>query len=65
MSNPLWLPKGSVRALIAFALIAVVSLTLFVPVVEGASDTITALIALAGIAIRDYFASRSNSDNAE
>lgn len=55
--QPLWLPRGSVRALIAFSLLAIVAVTLFVPV--AAEATSTAMVALLGIAIRDYFSSRA------
>ena len=56
-TEPLGLPRGSVRAILTILLLLAVILTVFIP---SASDkALTALLVLAGIAVRDYFSTRS------
>ena len=55
--DPLWLPKGSVRALITFSLVAIVATTVFVPHVAGAATG--TMVTLMALAVRDYFVSRN------
>lgn len=58
-TEPLGLPRGSVRAILTILLLLVLILTLFVPVVPGAQDIRTGLLALAVMAVRDYFGVRA------
>lgn len=58
--EPLGLPRGSVRALITILLVVIVGLIVFFGAKD--SEARTALIALAGIAVRDYFASRKEQN---
>lgn len=60
--EPLGLPRGSVRAILTLALLGLVGATLFVPLVEGANEVRSALLALAGIAVRDYFSTRQTHE---
>lgn len=56
--EPLNLPRGSMRALITLALVLG-----FIPVaIFGPSEGMSAFAALAGVAIRDYFASRQEQN---
>lgn len=57
-TEPLGLPRGSVRAILTVLLILIVGVSLFVPVADGADGIRTGLVALAGIAVRDYFGGR-------
>lgn len=59
MNEPLNLPRGSVRAALVLALVAVSSALLFVPVADGAGDVKAMFLMLTGIAVRDYFATRA------
>lgn len=54
--SSLWLPPGSVRALLAFGLIGGVIVGAFLDMAEG---KFTALVGLAGAAIGYYFGSKS------
>lgn len=61
-TEPLGLPRGSVRAILTLALVAVSATMLFVPVVDpGTKDM---FLLLTGIAVRDYFSVRK-AQNAE
>lgn len=54
MTEPLGLPRGSVRAgIVALLIVAVVILGLF-----GQMEAFTALVGILGAAVRDYFAHR-------
>jgi hypothetical protein len=63
MKEPLALPRGSVRALLALILVAAAVAMVFVPVED--KDFGTGLFALAGFAIRDYFATRTEQNQAD
>lgn len=57
MNYPLWLPKGSVRALLAFLVVGAAIAAVFVLGVEKAAP----LLALAGVVVERYFGSRSDA----
>lgn len=57
-TEPLGLPRGSVRAGLTFGLVAVLCVTLFVPVVPEAKSVLDGMLALAVMSVRDYFGSR-------
>ena len=57
--NPLFLPEGSVRALLAIGLVAAVIFTIFVTLPDGV-DT-GPLWALAGVAVTFYFTKRNGN----
>jgi hypothetical protein len=61
-TEPLGLPRGSVRAILTIMLLLVLVLTLFVPTVPGADDVRSGLIALATLALRDYFGIRQTQN---
>lgn len=50
--------------MLTLLLVCVTGLLLFVPVAKGASDVKSMFVLLTGIAVRDYFASRT-ADTAE
>lgn len=52
-SQPLWLPQGSIRALLTFLLAGTVSVMFFIK-----NSAPEALVALAVMAVRDYFTYR-------
>lgn len=56
--EPLWMPRGSVRALLAIGLVGSVAGGFFMGMIE-AKD----LVQLAGIAVAFYFAGRQNGGN--
>lgn len=58
MKEPLGAPRGTVRATVTLLLVVVSALMLFVPVVGDASVK-DMFVMLTGIAVRDYFATRS------
>jgi hypothetical protein len=60
MSEPLGLPRGSVRAILTLALVAVSAALLFVPAKDA--DAKSMFLLLTGIAVRDYFATRSTQN---
>jgi hypothetical protein len=62
--HPLGLPKGSVRALLTFVLVAITAAVLFVPISNGSAEVKSMFVLLTGIAVRDYFSSRAESDRA-
>lgn len=57
MRYPLWMPKGSVRALLAFTVIVAAIVAVFV---LGVADA-AALLALAGVVVERYFGSRGEA----
>lgn len=63
MSEPLNLPRGSVRALLTIALVAVSAATLFVPIVDDRA--VGMLFALTVMAVKDYFSSRAEQNVAD
>lgn len=62
MNEPLSLPRGSVRAILAILVCVVAALTLFVPIAEGAGDARALFVGIAGIVLRDYFHSRKEQN---
>lgn len=60
-NEPLGLPRGSVRALLTFALVAGAVATMFVPVVDDRAMGM--LIAYAGVAVQSYFAQRKDQND--
>lgn len=63
--EPLSLPRGSVRAIITLALVFISALAMFLPLAEGAGDVKAMFLMLTGIAVRDYFAHRSEQNEKE
>jgi hypothetical protein len=62
---PLGLPKGSVRAILTFVLVAITAAVLFVPISEGSAEVRSMFVLLTGIAVRDYFSTRAETDRAK
>jgi hypothetical protein len=62
---PLGLPKGSVRAILTFILVAITAAVLFVPISEGSAEVRSMFVLLTGIAVRDYFSTRAETDRAK
>lgn len=63
--QPLWLPKGSIRAVIALALVAATLLLIAASVLRGDGDippALAALVGMAGFVIQAYFARRDDED---
>lgn len=59
-NEPLGLPRGSVRAILTFALVTLTGVLLFVPAADkGARE---AVLVLTGIAVRDYFEVRKRQN---
>jgi hypothetical protein len=54
---PLWLPKGSVRSILALGIITAVVVQVFLGIDVPEWEAL-----LAGIVVRDYFQSRSDDD---
>lgn len=61
-TEPLGLPRGSVRAIITVLLILISASLLFVPSVVGTDDVRSMFLLLTGIAVRDYFATRKDQN---
>ncbi len=60
MSNePLGLPKGSIRAILTLGLVIILAVSMFVEIVPGADEIRSGLLALAVMAVKDYFDARS------
>lgn len=57
MRYPLWMPKGSVRALLAFVIVIAAIVAVFVLGAELAA----ALLTLAGVVVERYFGSRGEA----
>jgi hypothetical protein len=62
---PLGLPKGSVRAILTFVLVAITAAVLFVPISAGSAEVRSMFVLLTGIAVRDYFSSRAETERAK
>jgi len=62
VTEPLGLPRGSVRAVITILLILISASLLFVPSVTGTDDVRSMFLLLTGIAVRDYFATRKDQN---
>ena len=56
--DPLGLPNGSVRAILAILLVGITAAVLFIPVAEDSNDVKAMFVLLTGIAVRDYLSSR-------
>lgn len=56
--NPLWMPKGSIRALLALGL---VSSVVYLAAVSGGSEIPGALTTLAGVVVTYYFKTRETA----
>lgn len=54
MKYPLWMPKGSVRALLAFVIVCAAIAAVFT---IGAAEA-AAILTLAGVVVERYFGSR-------
>lgn len=61
-NEPLGLPRGSVRAIITFSLLAILAVSLFVPLAEGAEEVRSGLAVLCAVAVRDYFSGRKEQN---
>lgn len=60
--EPLGLPRGSVRALLTLLLLLVLVATLFAPIVKGAEEIRSGLLALCVMAVKDYFTVRAGQN---
>jgi hypothetical protein len=63
--DPLGLPNGSVRAILAILLVGITAAVLFIPVAEDSNDVKAMFVLLTGIAVRDYFSSRDRQAERE
>jgi hypothetical protein len=66
-NNPLWMPKGSVRAIIALLLVVTICLLVLWPLksgqaVEVSTEIVATVSALAGAVIGYYFKAREVGD---
>lgn len=57
-TEPLGLPKGSVRAFLTTLLVGITAAVMFLPIPQGKDDVKAMFVLLTGIAVRDYFSSR-------
>ncbi len=64
-TEPLGLPRGSVRAILTMGLLALLAVTMFVEIVPGADEIRSGLLALAVMAVKEYFDGRSEQVAAE
>jgi hypothetical protein len=64
-SDPFNLPNGSIRALLTVLLVTISAIVLFVPSVNGSDDVRAMFVLLTGIAVRDYFAHRAETNRRE
>ena len=58
LDEPLFLPKGSVRAFLTTLLVGITAAVMFIPIPSGKDDVKAMFVLLTGIAVRDYFSSR-------
>jgi hypothetical protein len=61
-TEPLGLPNGSVRAFLTTLLVGITAAIMFLPIPAGKDDVKSMFVLLTGIAVRDYFSSREQSD---
>lgn len=61
-NEPLGLPNGSVRAFLTTLLVGITAAIMFLPIPTGKDDVKSMFVLLTGIAVRDYFSSREQSD---
>jgi hypothetical protein len=64
-NEPLFLPKGSVRAVLTIVLVAITTAVMFIPIPSGKDDVKAMFVLLTGIAVRDYFSSRDRQAERE
>lgn len=64
-TEPLGLPRGSVRALLTMGLLALLAVTMFVTIVPGADEIRSGLLALAVMAVKEYFDGRGEQNAIE
>ncbi|MGH3056694.1 MAG: hypothetical protein ACRDPP_00465 [Gaiellaceae bacterium] len=64
-NEPLFLPKGSVRAVLTMVLVAITTAVMFIPIPSGKDDVKAMFVLLTGIAVRDYFSSRDRQAERE
>ena len=64
-NEPLFLPKGSVRAVLTIVLVAITTAVMFIPIPSGKDDVKAMFVLLTGIAVRDYFSSRDRQSERE
>lgn len=57
-TEPFGLPRGTVRGAITLLLLTTLAATLFVPLTSGAGGVRDGLLALAVMAVKDYFSVR-------
>ena len=60
--EPLGLPRGTVRAVITVLLVGISAAVLFIPTKDGSDQVKAMFVLLTGIAVRDYFSHRHESD---
>lgn len=60
--EPLNLPRGSVRAILTILLVILLGLTMFIPVVPGAQDIRSGLLAATVAAVGHYFNTRQTQN---
>ena len=63
--EPLFLPKGSVRAVLTMVLVGITTAVMFIPIPAGKDDVKAMFVLLTGIAVRDYFSSRDRQAERE
>jgi hypothetical protein len=65
LDEPLFLPKGSVRAVLTMLLVGITTAVMFIPIPSGKDDVKAMFVLLTGIAVRDYFSSRDRQSERE
>ena len=65
LDEPLFLPKGSVRAVLTMLLVGITTAVMFIPIPSGTDDVKAMFVLLTGIAVRDYFSSRDRQAERE
>ena len=65
LDEPLFLPKGSVRAVLTMLLVGITTAVMFIPIPSGKDDVKAMFVLLTGIAVRDYFSSRDRQAERE
>jgi hypothetical protein len=65
LDEPLFLPKGSVRAALTMLLVGITTAVMFIPIPSGKDDVKAMFVLLTGIAVRDYFSSRDRQSERE
>ena len=62
MTEPLNLPRGSVRAILTIVVVVFAGLTLFIPIASGAGDARTLFVGAAAMIVKDYFTHRKDEN---